>query len=73
MPSDLCSDEVFMRRLYLRSDGLLPTPQEQAKFLNDPSTDRREKLVDELLKRTEFTDLWVMKWPRCSRYERQME
>lgn len=62
MPSDLCSDEVFMRRLYLDLTGLLPTPEEQAKFLNDPSTDRREKLVDELLKRTEFTDLWVMKW-----------
>ena len=32
-PSELCSDEVFVRRLYLDITGLLPTVEESAAFL----------------------------------------
>ena len=30
--------------------------------MSDTSADKREKLVDRLLKRPEFRDIWVMKW-----------
>ena len=32
------------------------------KFLRDPSAGKRGRLVDELLNRKEFAELWVMKW-----------
>ena len=59
-PSELCSDEVFVRRLYLDITGLLPTAEETAVFLGDPSSDKRAKLIDQLLEKKEFTELWVM-------------
>ena len=61
-PSELCSDEVFVRRLYLDITGLLPTVEESAAFLADTSADKRSKLIDQLLERKEFTELWVMKF-----------
>jgi hypothetical protein len=61
-PSELCTDEVFLRRVYLDVIGVLPTPEEYAKFLGSTDPKKREKLVDELLERKEFVELWVMKW-----------
>ena len=61
-PSELCSDEVFVRRLYLDITGLLPTLEESAAFLADSSPDKRSMLIDQLLERKEFTELWVMKF-----------
>jgi hypothetical protein len=61
-PSDVCSDEVFVRRAYIDLVGLLPTPAEREKFVADADPKKREKLVDALLEREEFRDLWVMKW-----------
>ena len=61
-PSELCSDEEFLRRAYIDIIGLLPSPADRIRFLNDPGSKKREKLVDELLARREFVDLWVMKW-----------
>ncbi len=61
-PSQLCSDEVFVRRLYLDITGLLPTVEETASFLADKSSDKRANLIDQLLEKKEFTELWVMKF-----------
>jgi hypothetical protein len=61
-PSELCSDEVFVRRLYLDITGLLPTAEETVAFLSDPSEEKRAKLIDQLLEKKEFTELWVMKF-----------
>ncbi len=61
-PSELCTDEAFVRRVYLDVVGLLPTPAEFDRFLKNPATNKRELLVDELLGRKEFAELWVMKW-----------
>jgi hypothetical protein len=61
-PSDLCSDEVFLRRVYLDVIGLLPTAEEYQRFLTSPAPNKRALLVDELLGRKEFAELWVMKW-----------
>ncbi len=61
-PANLCSDEVFIRRVYLDVTGALPEPKEVRKFLNDRSTDKRVVLIDTLLKRKEFADYWSLKW-----------
>ena len=61
-PARLCSDEVFLRRVYLDLIGTLPTAEEARQFLNDPSPHKREALIDRLLQREEFADYWAMKW-----------
>jgi hypothetical protein len=61
-PSELCTDEAFVRRVFVDVIGLLPTPAEREKFLADPDPKKREKLVDALLQREEFRDIWGMKW-----------
>ena len=62
IPSEVCSDEVFIRRAYLDVVGLVPTREQFEKFVNDQDPKKREKLIDELLGRKEFVELWVMKW-----------
>jgi hypothetical protein len=61
-PSELCTDEVFLRRAFVDIVGVLPTPEEHAKYMADAAPNKREKLVDELLGRKEFAELWVLKW-----------
>lgn len=61
-PSDLATDEAFLRRVYFDLVGLPPTRDEYTKFLADRDPKKREKLVDTLLERPEFADMWTMKW-----------
>jgi len=61
-PSDLCSDEEFLRRVFIDIVGTLPTVEEYHRFIANPATNKREQLVDELLLRKEFAELWVLKW-----------
>ena len=62
LPSELCDDQTFLRRASLDITGLLPTPEEHAAFLASTDPQKREKLVDELLGRKEFVEVWVMKF-----------
>ena len=62
LPSGLCSDEVFLRRVYLDVVGLLPTSADHDRFIQSKDPKKREQLVDELLGRKEFVQMWVMKW-----------
>lgn len=61
-PSELCSDEEFLRRVTLDIVGMLPTSEEYHDFIASDDPDKRAKLVDELLERREFVEIWVMKW-----------
>jgi len=61
-PSDLCDDEVFLRRAYLDIVGLLPTPTDVKQFVADQSPQKRAAKIDQLLTRDEFVDLWALKW-----------
>ena len=61
-PSDLCDDPTFLRRVYLDITGTLPTPARVRTFLADASAGKRDAVIDDLLGRKEFADLWVMKW-----------
>ena len=55
-PSELASDAEFLRRVYLDTIGILPTPAEAKVFLADERLDKRSKLIDALLDRPEFVD-----------------
>ncbi len=61
-PSDPCTDEVFLRRVYLDMTGTLPTAQQCRKFLASPDTNKRSRLIEELFERGEFADYWALKW-----------
>lgn len=61
-PASVCSDAVFVRRAYLDVIGTLPTAKEAGAFIKDTDPGKREALIDQLLKRPEFTDYWTMKW-----------
>jgi hypothetical protein len=62
VPSGVCTDEEFLRRAYLDICGVLPTVEEYDRFMASAEADKRDKLVDELLSRKEFVEVWVMKW-----------
>lgn len=62
LPSDICDDATFLRRASLDIIGLLPEDEVAKRFLTSTAPDKREKLVDELLGRKEFIEMWVMKW-----------
>ena len=71
-PSELCSDEEFVRRAFLDAIGTLPTPEQIDAFLNSESENQRDELVDELLGLTgdpnrdvygeEWSAYWALKW-----------
>lgn len=61
-PSGVCDDITFVRRAYLDITGTLPKPEEARNFMDDSSSEKRKLLIDDLLGRKEFADLWVMKW-----------
>jgi hypothetical protein len=62
VPSGICTDEEFVRRVYIDVVGLYPKPAELQAFIADKHPDKRKLLVETLLQRKEFTELWVMKW-----------
>lgn len=62
LPSDLCSDEEFIRRVTIDITGTLPTEEEWTAFLSDTAPDKRAKVIDRLLARKEFSEIWAMKW-----------
>jgi hypothetical protein len=61
-PAALCSDEVFLRRVFLDVIGTLPTPEEASEFLDSKEPNKRAKLIDKLLDREEYALFWALKW-----------
>ena len=68
--SELCGDAAFLRRAFLDTIGVLPTPAEVQSFLADKRTEKRQRLVDKLLDRPEFVDHWACFWAICFRTAR---
>lgn len=57
------SDEVFLRRVTLDLVGRLPTPEQWAEFLGDPSHDKRERLIQQLLQDdVAYAEHWLTFW-----------
>lgn len=68
-PSELCSDQVFVRRAYLDLLGILPAAEEARAFVAYNNRNKRSQLIDELLMRPEFADFWALKWSDLLRNE----
>jgi len=71
-PSAVCDDATFIRRAYLDAIGTLPTPEECDAFVNSSETNKRDRLIDELLGLTgdaeldrhndQYAAVWTLKW-----------
>ncbi len=70
-PSELCTDQEFIRRAYLDLCGILPTGEETATFLASTEKDKRARLIDRLLERPEYADFWTLKWCDVLRSDRK--
>jgi hypothetical protein len=60
--ANVCSDAVFVRRVYLDVIGTLPTAAEAENFILDKTPTKRSALIDHMLARDEFADYQAMKW-----------
>lgn len=61
-PSELCTDDEFLRRVTLDLAGRLPSLDETTVFLADASPQKREQLVDRLLASPDHAAFWSLKW-----------
>lgn len=59
IPSELSGDAEFLRRVCLDLTGTLPPPRRTREFLMSSDPDKREKLIDTLLRTPEFVDYWT--------------
>jgi hypothetical protein len=64
LPSELCTEDEFIRRIYLDLTGLPPQPEELRAFLADtrPSKVKREELIEKLVGSPEYVEHWTNKW-----------
>jgi hypothetical protein len=61
-PAPRASDSEFLRRVYLDTIGLPPSPAEIRNFLASNAADKRDRVIDSLLGRPEFVDYWTFRW-----------
>ncbi len=61
VPSELCTDDEFLRRVSLDLIGTLPTPEEIESFLADDSPDKRPRKIDELLEHPAYVAWWTQR------------
>ena len=64
LPSELCSDNEFVRRAYLDLTGLPPSADDITEFLHDelPSKEKRSQLIDRLVGNDDYIEYWTNKW-----------
>lgn len=58
----LCTDEEFIRRVYLDTIGTLPTAEDAAQFVASKRSDKRSVVIDALLKRGEYASYWTVRF-----------
>lgn len=61
VPSEVCTDEEFLRRVSIDLTGSLPTPAEVQAFSKNTSSSKRKKVVDQLLKSDAYAAWWTTK------------
>lgn len=61
LPSEVCTDEEFIRRAYLDLTGIPPQPKTVLAFLDNKSENKRIELVDELIGNDEYVEQWTHK------------
>ncbi len=64
VPSGLCDDNTFLRRVYLDLTGLPPTSDDVRSFIADPkpSREKRSEVIDHLIASDAFVEYWTNKW-----------
>ena len=64
LPSPLCDDYQFIRRVWLDLTGLPPTADRIREFVSDPNDSRwkRDALVDQLVGSPDYVEHWSNKW-----------
>jgi hypothetical protein len=60
--SGRCTDDEFIRRVTIDITGLLPTEEETQSFVASTDPNKRSALIETLLARKEFSEIWAMKW-----------
>lgn len=61
VPSGICSDHEFLRRVCIDLTGTLPPPEEVRRFIKDKSQGKRLRKIEELLERPAFAAWWATK------------
>ena len=61
VPSEVCTDAEFLRRVRIDLTGTLPTPAEVERFLTDRRPDKRTRKIDELLESPAYAAWWANK------------
>ncbi|MEM9236567.1 MAG: DUF1549 domain-containing protein, partial [Verrucomicrobiota bacterium] len=61
-PSELCTDEQFLRRVTIDLTGKLPTPEEYAFFMASKDPEKRSRVIDSLMGRDAFAELMAARW-----------
>ncbi len=61
-PSKQSNDAEFLRRIYLDMTGKIPTSEEVLDFINDGSSNKRSKKIDELVGSKESINYWTLLW-----------
>lgn len=67
-PSREADRSALLRRLYLDLTGLPPSVREREAFLNDPSPEAYERLVERLLVSPRFGERMAVEWMDAARY-----
>ncbi len=64
LPSEVCTDAEFIRRIYLDLTGLPPTANEVRAFVADPreTKTKRDALIDQLIGSRAYVEYWTNKW-----------
>ncbi len=65
-----CDDATFLRRVWLDLVGDIPTPEHVIAFTLDPSADKRERVVRELLADPQYGLNWARYWRDVIFYRR---
>src|SRR5207245_6738060 len=73
MPSELCGDEQFIRRVSLDLTGTLPTPEQVTNFIADKDPKKRDALVDRLLETADYQFYFANKWADILRVKRRQQ
>jgi len=69
-PSELSSDSIFIRRVFMDVIGRLPTAEQARLFVEDKDPAKRDKLVDFLLEHPGYGDYFSNKWVMILRNQR---
>ncbi|MCZ6793749.1 MAG: DUF1549 and DUF1553 domain-containing protein [Planctomycetota bacterium] len=69
-PSKPADDLTFLRRVTLAVTGRLPTYEEAVAFESEEDAARRDRLIDRLLKSTDYATFFANKWSAILRNKR---